>query len=104
MIAEMTFEDIVAKDVRNEASNAEIEELKTDKKQWLAVLNSLKRDVELQINAQKVRVAQKKLEKPTKDEWLAFNAKEASWRLGALRFWVTVEDKMMYVKRLRSDG
>lgn len=97
----LPFEELVAKDVRNEASNAEIETLKDDPKRWLAELNGLKRDVEIQLNAHKARKADKKLEKPSKQEWLEFQAKEANWRLGALRFWVTVESKMLYVKRLK---
>lgn len=96
----INFEEAVAKDIRNEASNFEIDTLKTDKRRWLMELNSLKRDVELQLTAQKARIASKKLEGLSKDQWLTFKAREATWKVSALRFCVTIEQKMLYVKGL----
>lgn len=104
MGSSQTFEEIVAKDVKNNASNAEIEILSSNTKHWLSELNSLKRDVEIQLAAQKARITLRQADNMPRSEWLKYKASEEHWRLGVLRFMASIEQKMLYVKRLRADG
>lgn len=100
-----TFEDLVAKDVRGECTEAELDILKGDIRGWLAELNSLKRDVELQLGAQKARITKTyadMLETATKQEWLNYKAGQEQWKVTAGRFMASVEARILYVKSLRA--
>jgi hypothetical protein len=100
------FKELVASDVRGESSEEELETLKNDTRAWLTELNKLKRDVEVQLVAQKARMTHKQiefLETGTKLEWLKYREVEDKWKVGAVRFMVSVEDRMMFVKALRSE-
>src|SRR5690242_7633935 len=99
------FEDLVALDVRGECTNEELDVLKSDLRRWLAELNSLKRDVEIQMTAQKARITQRKIEfkeKTESIEWLRYKSEEEQWKVGSLRFMASVEQRILYVKSLRS--
>lgn len=113
----MDFEDLVLLDVKGEleldngdtvvCSSEHTEILKTDIRRWLAELNSLKRDVEIQMTAQKARVSERQVEYIEKNntlEWLRYKSKEDTHRIGALRFMASVESKILYVKSLRSNA
>lgn len=96
------FEDLVTKEVRGEINDGERAILKGDLAEWLIILNSLKRDVELQLTAQKARVNQKSKEQLlTKDEYNKFKSDEDQWRLKSIRFMISVENKIMQVKKLK---
>lgn len=97
-----TFEELVAKDVRGEANEGEKNILKNDISEWLIILNTLKRDVELQLAAQKVRLREKAKEHALdKDAWHTYKSEEDQWRLRVLRFNVSVERRIQQVKKLR---
>jgi hypothetical protein len=104
------FEDLVAKDVRGVCSDAELDILESDTRLWLNTLNSLRRDVEVQLVAQRARMTQYKSELletyPEGDpvarrEWIKFKGQEETWKVSAVRFMVEVEKKVQYVKALR---
>lgn len=100
-----SFEDLVTKEVRGEINDGERAILNGDLSEWLIILNSLKRDVELQLTAQKARMNQKNKEKSlTKDEYNKLKSEEDQWRLKSLRFMISVEKKIMQVKKLRKNG
>jgi hypothetical protein len=101
------FEDLVALDVRGECTDEELEILKGDLRRWLAELNSLKRDVEIQMSAQRARITQRQIEFKQKNEqieWLRYKGEEEQWRVGSLRFMASVENRILYAKSLRSNA
>jgi len=104
MITELSFEELVAREVKKEASDAQIAILSEDYRRWLGELNKLKRDVEIQLAAQRARISGRKTENMPRQEWLQFKAAEEQWKLGALRFMASIEEKMIYVKRLKADA
>lgn len=100
------FADLVAKDVRNECSNHELEILADDLNGWLTELKSLKRDVEIQLSAQKARMYERQAEmlrdeRPT-SEWLSYKATEEKWKVGAMRFTACVEQRIAHVNSLKA--
>lgn len=102
-----TFEDLVAKDVRAECTDDELSILESDIRSWLNILNSLKRDVEIQLGAQKARMTQRQAEcqaSGNKVEWLTYKATEQKWRISAVRFMASVEERILYVKKLRAES
>lgn len=103
---EELFNDLVVQDVRGEITKAELQILKNDIRKWLQVLNSLMRNVELQLAAQKARMAREQadyLQKNDKINWLYYKAEEDDRRVRSMRFMVSVEQKIMTVKSLRAD-
>lgn len=98
------FEELVLKEVRSNVNTVEWDMLRSDYDEWLIVLNSLKRDVELQLTAQKARISQHSKEKNlSKEEYNTFKSQEDQWRLKSLRFMISVEKKIMQVKKMRKD-
>lgn len=100
------FTALVAKDVRNECSDTEMDKLESDLRGWKNELHHLMRDVDVQLAAQKARMSRKRAELMDPDklgEWLEFKANEDKWRVGAMRFKVSVEDRMLYVKTLMAE-
>lgn len=102
-----SFEDLVEKDVRHGCSPPELQVLESNIREWIKKLNSLKRDVEVQLSAQKARNTQKQAEmlrdsESTKADWLDYKSKEDRWKVGAIRFMVSVEDRIAYAKNLRA--
>lgn len=101
------FEALVAKDVRHGCTPDETRILESDLRGWLNELNSLKRDVEVQLAALKARMSQRQAEilrdpELTKADWLEYKEGEERWRVGAIRFMVSVEERILYVKALRA--
>lgn len=97
------FMELVASDVRGDSSEDSLRLLKSNTRDWLSVLNKLKRDVEVQLVAQKARMTAKQvecIEGGTKLEWLKYKATEEKWRVGAIRFMVSVEERMHFVRAL----
>lgn len=107
MLAE-EFVAIVANDVRKlPCTPEELSALEQDIRGWLSALNKLKRDVEVQLAAQKARMTQTQAEMlndPTKSraDWLEYKSGQDRWRVGAIRFMVSVEERMAYAKNLRA--
>lgn len=101
------FRDLVAKDVRDECSTEELSTLAGNLREWLNILNTLKRDVEVQLVAQKARVTKRQAEmleaNASRAEWLNYKAEEDKWRVSAIRFMVSVEERMLAVKSLRAN-
>lgn len=100
------FTALVAKDVRHECTPEEITILESDIRGWLKELNSLKRDVEVQLAAQKARMTQTQAEMlsdgGSRADWLDYRAKEDRWRVGAIRFMVSVEERIAHAKNIRA--
>lgn len=100
-----SFKDLVAKDVRKESTEEELFVLMSDFRSWLDELNILLRDVEIQLSAQKSRISDKRVEvgpQTNNNEWYSFKAVEDKWRITALRFKASVEEKIRSVKTLRA--
>jgi len=98
------FKSLVAKDVRKESDNY-VEILSTDFRLWLDELNVLLRDVEIQLSAQKSRISEKKYQlgpDRNNNEWYSFKATEDKWKVTALRFKASVEERIRFVKTLRA--
>jgi len=104
IISAENFKELVAKDVRKEATNEELDILTSDFRSWLDELNILLRDVEIQLSAQRSRISDKRVEigpQLNNNEWYSFRATEDKWRITALRFKASVEEKIRFVKTLR---
>lgn len=102
----ITFEELVAKDVRGECTTSQLATLHADLRRWLQVLNSLLRDVELQLTAQRARMNKNQadyLEAGDKIGWLRYKAEEEEWRIRSVRFMVSVEQKIMEVKGYKAN-
>jgi len=100
-----SFKELVAKDVRKESTEEEMSILTSDFRTWLDELNVLLRDVEIQLSAQKSRISDKRVEigpQTNNNEWYSFKAVEDKWRITALRFKASVEEKIRSVKTLRA--
>lgn len=98
------FKALVAKDVRKESDDF-VEILSTDYRLWLDELNVLLRDVEIQLAAQKGRISEKKVQlgpEWNNNEWYSFKANEDKWRVTALRFKASVEERIRFVKTIRA--
>lgn len=98
------FKTLVAKDVRKE-TNEFVETLSQDYRMWLDELNVLLRDVEIQLAAQRSRFSEKKAElgpQWNNNAWYSFRAEEDKWRITALRFKASVEERIRFVKTLRA--
>jgi hypothetical protein len=98
------FKSLVAKDVRKE-SDEFVEILSTDFRLWLDELNVLLRDVEIQLAAQKGRISEKKVQlgpEWNNNDWYRFKATEDKWKVTALRFKASVEERIRFVKTLRA--
>lgn len=105
-MSEEEFNALVQKDVRHGCTEDELNVLKANLREWLSELNALKRDVEVQLGAQKSRVSATHAEMlengSSKADWLKYKSKEDSWRTSAVRFMVSVEQRMLHVKNLRA--
>jgi hypothetical protein len=100
-----TFKDIVARDVHAEASPEEQKVLFANTRLWLHQLNSLSRDVEIQLAAHNVKLAEARAEAGARKDdktLLTVEVQERRWKVGALRFKASIESRIHYVKRLRS--
>lgn len=98
------FKNLVAKDVRRESDNY-IDILSQDFRMWLDELNVLLRDVEIQLSAQKGRISEKRVQlgpEWNNNEWYRFKATEDKWKVTALRFKASVEERIRFVKTLRA--
>lgn len=102
------FKELVDRDVRKGVTEEEIDELKRDPRQWLDELNILLRDVEIQIAAQKARISAKRCEMSANPEgwnatgWYEYKASEDGWKVKALRFRASIEERIRFVKTYRS--
>ena len=100
------FKELVALDVRKGLTNEQIVLLSGNYRLWLDELNVMLRDVEIQLSAQKGRITEKKIELgPTwnKNDWYSFKSTEEKWRITALRFKASVEERIRFVKTLRAE-
>ncbi len=92
------FKSIVNSDIRGEVDQETAESLRSPEvsRRWHTTLVATKRSIETQFATYKIEKAQK-LAKAEKgfEEWLA--SKQA-WQTGALRFQVSVEDKIAEAK------
>jgi hypothetical protein len=98
------FKSLVAKDVRKESDEL-VEVLSSDYRLWLDELNVLLRDVEIQLTAQKGRISEKKVQlgpEWNNNDWYSFKASEDKWKVTALRFKASVEERIRFVKTLRA--
>lgn len=101
----INFKELVAIDVRKGSTNETLQFLMDDFRLWLDELNILLRDVEIQLSAQRSRISDKKVElgpQWNNNDWYSFKATEDKWRITALRFKASVEEKIRYVKTLRA--
>ncbi len=107
MIANIPREDfkgLVAKDVRTDSDDL-VQDLSSDFRLWLDELNVLLRDVEIQLTAQRGRISEKKVElgpQWNNNDWYKFKATEDKWKVTALRFKASVEERIRFVKTLRA--
>lgn len=103
-----SFKDVVASEVHNNATPEQIAELRSQPRKWLAELNSLSRDMEIQLSSSAARRHEGRLawarDEITEAAYLAIEAEEARWKIKALRFKASIEDKIQEVKLLRSEA
>lgn len=100
----LSFEDLVIKDVKSPAKQDELDVLLDDIDGWLIELNSFKRDIELQITAQKGRIRQFKNDaRLSKKELNSELAREEERRLKLIRLTVSIERKIHDVKKIRAE-
>ena len=102
-----TFGSLVLQDVKEpHATNADqLSVLHTDLRMWMDELKTLKDDVEVQLAAYKSKLTalRSKFESNpefTYADFLDEKSSLESWRVGAIRFKVSVEKKMRYVTGL----
>lgn len=103
-ISKEEFKSLVIKDVRKESDDL-LEVLSSDFRSWLDELNILLRDVEIQLAAQKSKLSDKKVQlgpEWNNNEWYTFKASEDKWKVTALRFKASVEERIRFVKTLRA--
>lgn len=103
MAREIEFKDLVIKDVKESVTQHYLVRLKNNVVDWLIELNSFKRDVELQLTAQKARIIQTKIDdKLTPQERKNRLDEQEDRRLKLIRLSVAIERKILDVKKLRS--
>lgn len=103
-LLETNLEEATNADLKGNASVNQTEQLHSDLNEWYAVLVAFKRDTELQLIAQKTRVAKKKIHfqsKADKAGWLEFKEQEDLRRIKSIRFIASVEQRIAYVRGLK---
>lgn len=96
---------LVEKDVRGEATPEQIALLEANVREWIAELNVLLRDVEIQFNSHKAALYEKQADFLSRDDrsgWLKAKAEEERWRTGSNRFRASVEKRIMHAKNVRA--
>jgi len=102
-----SFNDLVLKDVKNEASSEDKAILDNNLELWLFQLRVIRKDVEFQLSSQRAKDKIKIIEltqSNSSEELVDYKIKQNKWRMGAVRFLTAVESKMLYVKLLLSDS
>jgi hypothetical protein len=102
---ELTYEDIVVADVKGSSDNEQRDMLHQDIDRWIAVLEDLLEDVDIQFIAREAQVTEAELESlRTKDKEVLLEKKAAyqHWVVGAKRFHASINSKLRYVKSLKS--
>jgi hypothetical protein len=97
------LKELAVSDVKNEQlDNADLEKLNEHADLWYDILVELKREVELQLT-DKRREFSAKASELSDEEFMRYKIGYNSWRVKVLRFLVSIESKVRYVKRVRSD-
>jgi hypothetical protein len=99
------FTEIVTRDIRGQASAAEVKMLEENVREWIAELNSLLRDIEIQFSSRKAELSGKQadlLEQGDQIVWLRFKSQDEHWRVKANRFKASIEKRLHYAKALRA--
>lgn len=99
------FTEIVTRDIRGQASATEVKMLEENVREWIAELNSLLRDIEIQFSSRKAELSGKQadlLEQGDQIVWLRFKSQDEHWRVKANRFKASIEKRLHYAKALRA--
>lgn len=102
---ELTYEDIVVGDVKGSSDQDQLDMLHEDVDRWIAALEDLLEDVEIQFIAREAQVTEAELESlRSKDRETLLEKKAAyqHWVVGARRFHASINSKLRYVKSLKS--
>lgn len=98
--------DVAVADVKGaKIANADLEDLQGNPDIWYDSLIELKREVELQLADKKRELHQKSIEySGDQDSFVAYQNDYNIWRVKVLRFLISIESKLRYVKRLRTQA
>jgi hypothetical protein len=107
---EMTmFKNMVISDIKGSISAEDKSILMNNLHIWNFNLQTLRRDIELQLSCQKskVKLQSRSLSQATPleaDEIKNFLDEQEKWRMGALKFLSNIERKSLYVKLLMAEA
>lgn len=109
----LRFRELVIDDVKDSSNQEVFAYLHQSPDLWLYTLQTLRREVELQLSCQnaknKMDVYQLSISDSSKDEYLRDNqiidlkVKHHKWRMSVLKFLTNIENKTLYVKILLSN-
>lgn len=97
------FKNIVISDIKSSISEEEKEILYNNIPLWNYTLQTIRRDMELQLSCQKAKVKLQKQALLNASEQDSLSIKsflddQEKWRMGALKFLSNIEKKSLYVK------
>jgi hypothetical protein len=109
----LRFRELVIDDVKDSSSQDIFEYLHQSPDLWLYTLQTLRREVELQLSCQnaknKMDIYQLSASNEATDEYLRENqiidlkVKHHKWRMSVLKFLANIENKTLYVKMFLSN-